>query len=164
MVKNADGLSRDLIIHPGETLKEALFDRWMTQKELASRVAMTEQHVSRVVRGTTGISGAFAKKLEHVLNIPASFWMNLQKIYDLELLSMPAISGAYRTSKAVAVDEHVAYAWNKLCDAYLEKIQIETRFEKDTLISYIPEIKALLLAKDIAKAILELQLYHHSWQ
>ena len=35
MVKNTNGLSREFIIHPGETLKEILEDRGMSQKELA---------------------------------------------------------------------------------------------------------------------------------
>lgn len=85
MVRPIAGSFRDLIIHPGETLREALDDRNMTQKQLAANVGMTEQHVSRVIKGKTDISGSFAKKLEYALGIPASFWMNLQKNYDLEL-------------------------------------------------------------------------------
>lgn len=85
MVRKSIGLSRDLIIHPGVTLKEALQDREMTQKRLAEKVGMTEQHISRVIKGSNNISASFAKKLEYVLAIPASFWLNLQKNYDLEL-------------------------------------------------------------------------------
>ena len=39
---NTIGLSRDFIIHPGETLAEVLEDREMSQKELAIRTGMTE--------------------------------------------------------------------------------------------------------------------------
>lgn len=85
MVGPVAGSFRDLIIHPGETLRESLDDRNMTQKQLAANVGMTEQHVSRVIKGKTNISGSFAKKLEYALGIPASFWLNLQKNYDLEL-------------------------------------------------------------------------------
>ena len=35
--KNLVGLSRDYIIHPGETLAEVIEDREMTQRELAVR-------------------------------------------------------------------------------------------------------------------------------
>ena len=45
MVRKSIGLSRDLIIHPGVTLKEALQEREMTQKRLAEKVGMTEQHI-----------------------------------------------------------------------------------------------------------------------
>ena len=60
---NGRGLSHDLIIHPGETLKEVLLDRKLTQKELALRTGRTEQHISRVVKGTNSITATFAKKV-----------------------------------------------------------------------------------------------------
>ena len=41
--KNSVGLSRDYIIHPGETLAEVLEDREMSQRELAVRTGMTEK-------------------------------------------------------------------------------------------------------------------------
>ena len=44
--KNSVGLSRDYIIHPGETLAEVLEDREMSQRELAVRTGMTEKHIS----------------------------------------------------------------------------------------------------------------------
>ena len=88
MVKeqNSIGLSRDLIIHPGETLAEVLEDREMTQRELAVRTGMTEKHISTVIHGQKGISAAFARKLEYALGIETSFWMSLQANYDRELL------------------------------------------------------------------------------
>lgn len=88
MVKEqrAIGLSRDFIIHPGETLVEVLEDRVMSQKELAIRTGMTEKHVSTIVNGVKPISVAFAKKLEYALGIEAVFWINLQSNYDRELL------------------------------------------------------------------------------
>lgn len=47
--KNMDGLSRELIIHPSETLKEILKDQKMSLKELALRTGVTEARVSNVV-------------------------------------------------------------------------------------------------------------------
>lgn len=83
---NSIGLSRDLIIHPGESLEEALADRSMSQKELAVRTGFTEKHVSTVVGKTKPISVAFAVKLEIALGIEASFWIRLQANYDRELI------------------------------------------------------------------------------
>jgi len=85
MVKKMNGLSRDLIIHPGETLKELLEDREMSQRELAMRTDVTEKHISGVVNGKKSISTNFAKKLEYALGIDSSFWINLQANYDKEL-------------------------------------------------------------------------------
>lgn len=86
MVKRTSGLSRDLIIHPGETLQDILQNREMTQKELAIRTGVTEKHVSNIVNCLSPISTSFAKKLEYALGIDTSFWLNLQSIYEKELL------------------------------------------------------------------------------
>ena len=81
-------LSRELIIHPGETLKEILEDRDINQKELALRTGVTEVYVSSVVNGQKNISVSYAKKLEYALAIDASFWINLQTGYDKELAEL----------------------------------------------------------------------------
>jgi HTH-type transcriptional regulator/antitoxin HigA len=78
------GLSSDLLIHPGETLREAMEDRGMSQKELALRTAVPEKHISDVLNGKTPISPEFATGLEAALEISAVFWLNLQTNYDIE--------------------------------------------------------------------------------
>lgn len=90
--KNSVGLSREYIIHPGETLAEVIEDREMSQKELAVRTGMTEKHISTVIHGQKNISAVFAKKLEYALGIETSFWMNLQAGYDRELLEFEEVN------------------------------------------------------------------------
>lgn len=85
MVKKTSGLSREFIIHPGETLIEILEDRGMSQRELAVRTGVTEPHISSIVNCQKAISVTFAKKMEYALGIDASFWINLQANYDKEL-------------------------------------------------------------------------------
>jgi HTH-type transcriptional regulator/antitoxin HigA len=82
------GLSRDLLIHPGETLREAIDDRGMDQRELALRTAFTEKHISKVLNGKSSISPKFAMALKTALGIDAVFWLNLQTNYDIELASL----------------------------------------------------------------------------
>lgn len=79
------GLSREMIIHPGETLKEVLEERNMSQQELALRTGVTPKHISTVLNCEKNISVSFAKKLEYALNIDADFWLSLQNQYDKEL-------------------------------------------------------------------------------
>lgn len=86
MMENTNGFYRELIIHPGETLKEVLGDKGMSQGELAVRTGFTPKHISKVINGSNSISPKFAKSLEYALNIDASFWSNLQSEYDRELL------------------------------------------------------------------------------
>ncbi len=96
MAKNMNGLSREFIIHPGETLKEILEDRGMSQKELALRTGVTEPHISSLINCQKAISVTFAKKLEYALGVDAGFWINLQANYDKELADLEevhAISG-----------------------------------------------------------------------
>ena len=42
MAPKLNGLSREFIIHPGETIKEILDERQMSQKELAIRTNVSE--------------------------------------------------------------------------------------------------------------------------
>lgn len=84
--KNQELISPDLLIHPGETILEVINDRGITQKELAIRTGFSEKHISTVINGKKSISADLAKKLEYALDIPASFWRNLQTNYDLELV------------------------------------------------------------------------------
>lgn len=80
------GLSRDLIIHPGETIADVLEERGISQVELASRTGVSSAYISNVIAGKKGISANFAMGLEYALGVPKSFWLNLQAIYESELL------------------------------------------------------------------------------
>ena len=93
MERETIGLSPELIIHPGETIAEAIEDRDMSQHDLAVRTGMTEKHISTVINGQKNISPSFAKKLEYALGISASFWMNLQANYDQEVLAFEELNG-----------------------------------------------------------------------
>ena len=92
MVKNRSGLSREFIIHPGETLREILEDRGMSQKELALRVGLTEPYISSVINCQKAISVSLAKKLEYALGVDTSFWINLQANYNKELADFEDIN------------------------------------------------------------------------
>jgi len=84
--KETTGLFREMIFHPGETLKEVLEEKNMNQNELALRTGVSSKHISTVLNGEKSISVTFAKKLEYALGIEAAFWINLQTNYDKELL------------------------------------------------------------------------------
>lgn len=82
------GISRDLMIHPGETIADVLEDRGITQAELALRAGVSPAYVSNVIAGKKGISANFAMGLEYALGVPKSFWLNLQTNYESELLEI----------------------------------------------------------------------------
>lgn len=85
------GISRDLIIHPGETIGDILAERGISQAELAARTGVTPAYVCNVIAGKKDISAKFAFALEYALGVPKSFWINLQANYDAELLEASAV-------------------------------------------------------------------------
>lgn len=86
MATKITGISRDLIIHPGETIGDILIERGITQAELAARTGVSPAYVCNVIAGKKDISAKFAFALEYALGVSKSFWMNLQANYDAELL------------------------------------------------------------------------------
>ena len=80
------GISRDLIIHPGETIADVLKERELTQAELAARTGVSTAYVCNVIAGKKDISSNFAMALEYALGVPKSFWLNLQANYEAERL------------------------------------------------------------------------------
>lgn len=131
-MEKMNGLSLDFIIHPGETIKEVLEEKQMNQEELAIRTGFSPKHVSEVVNGKKGISPSFAKSLQYVFGIPASFWINLQGIYDKELLEY---------KEQVEIDENEVNIIKQLKDLikYAEELQIIKKTKNE--ISQIIELR-----------------------
>ena len=59
---------------PGDTLKEILDDRGLTQAELAERMGRPKKTINEIIKGKAAITPETALQLELVLGIPASFW------------------------------------------------------------------------------------------
>lgn len=85
-------LSPDLVVHPGATIKEALEEKHMTEKELAVRTNYSVKYISEIINVKKDISNNFAYSLEIALGIDASFWINLQRIYDKEMIKLKLLS------------------------------------------------------------------------
>lgn len=92
MMEKMSGSYLDLIIHPGETIKELLEEKNMTQEELAIRTSYSAKHISEVLSGKKDISSKFANALEYVFGIPMEFWINLQGIYDKEIIELDKLN------------------------------------------------------------------------
>lgn len=68
-------------VPPGETLKEQLLNRGMTQNELAVRMNVSPESLSELIQGQTGLTEKMAFRLETVLGIPSQFWLHLERNY-----------------------------------------------------------------------------------
>ena len=52
---------------PGATIKEQILDRGMSQKEFATRMGMSEKHISKLINGEVQLTVDMARRLELVL-------------------------------------------------------------------------------------------------
>ena len=77
-----------LAIPPGESIKEQLEYRGMTQKEFAARMNMSEKHISHLLNGEVQLTPETAVKLEMVLGVPASVWSNYEALYREEIIKV----------------------------------------------------------------------------
>ncbi len=71
-----------IAFHPGETLEEKLEELGMGPKEFAIRTGKPEKTVIAILKGKSSITPEMAVQFEHVLKIPAHFWLNMQRNYD----------------------------------------------------------------------------------
>lgn len=136
MMEKMSGLSREMIIHPGETLRELLEDREMTQKELAERTGFSEKQVSKIVNGLASITANFAKKLEYVFGVTATFWLNLQANYDKELTD-------FEEENQIAVEE----------------FEIITNLKRKKIIGYLERNSLISSGVDKVTHVLELRRF-----
>ena len=77
--------SKEMIIHPGETLKEAMEDRKISVEKLAHVTGFSSTYIIDVLNCEKNISDEFARKLEDSLHIDSEFWMKLNEDYLDEL-------------------------------------------------------------------------------
>ena len=75
-----------LAIPPGETIREILEDRKISQKEFSARMGFTEEETEQILSGRTPVSCSTSELLEKTLGVPAQFWLNLEAIYRDTLL------------------------------------------------------------------------------
>lgn len=64
----------DYAVPPGDTLREVLEERGISQADLAVRIDLTEKTISQIINGVAPLSCETAEKLEMALGIPARFW------------------------------------------------------------------------------------------
>lgn len=71
----------DYVSPPGDTLRELIQARGMTQAELAQRMGRPKKTINEIVRGKAAITTETALQLERVLGAPAGFWNNRERHY-----------------------------------------------------------------------------------
>ena len=75
----------ELLSPPGDTLSEMINHLKMSQIELAGKLCITPKKLSNIIVGKARITNALALKLEHLLVLPAHFWINRERLYREKL-------------------------------------------------------------------------------
>ncbi|MFM9971157.1 MAG: helix-turn-helix domain-containing protein [Burkholderiales bacterium] len=86
----------DVVSAPGETLKELLDERGMTQKDLSARTGRPLKTINEIVKGKAQITPETAVQFERALGLPAAFWNQREAHYRGYLARVQADKQAER--------------------------------------------------------------------
>ena len=139
----------DYVIHPGESLLEALTDRSRAQSELSIRTWLTEKHINQIINWKSPITPDTAILLQNALGISMTFWNNLQKSYDETLARLEA---EQRIQEELSLLWQFKNCYKELVDKNI-LISVSTQIEKYTqLINYFGVSSLLRIEKTEAIA------------
>jgi HTH-type transcriptional regulator / antitoxin HigA len=126
---------------PGFFIREELDARGWSQRDLAFILGVPEQAVTLLVGGKRGISADMARALGDAFDVPADFFANLQKAYELSLARAPDPGVAKRANlqNAYPVREMIKRGWLADTDATMLEAQL-MRFFGAANVNEIPHL------------------------
>ena len=71
-------------IHPGEHLAEILSELEITQYRLAKTIGVPQVRIHDIVHCRRSITADTALRIGKALGMTPDFWLNLQRMYDLD--------------------------------------------------------------------------------
>ena len=77
-----------MAIPPGDTLKEIIDDRGITEGQLAVRIGKDETFVRDLITGEVELTQEVAQVIETAMDIPAYFLLNLELLYRENLVKI----------------------------------------------------------------------------
>lgn len=133
---------------PGTFIKEEIEARGWTQRDLAYVLGKKEQELSPILSGKRAITPDMARLLGDAFDVPADFFANLQKQFDLHNAKAPdpAIRLRGQLQAAFPVREMVNRGWFNDDDPSLLPLQFERFFEVASL-KEVPKIAFVGAAK-----------------
>lgn len=73
------------MIHPGEHLAEILDELGISQYRLAKTIGVPPIRINEIVHCRRSITADTALRIGQALGMTPEFWLNLQRMYDLDL-------------------------------------------------------------------------------
>ncbi|HLL30106.1 MAG TPA: HigA family addiction module antitoxin [Allosphingosinicella sp.] len=127
--------------HPGTFIEEELDARGWAQADLAYILDMDQTQLNKLIKGATKIMPDTAVALGDAFDMPAEFFMNLQKLYDLHHAKQPDPGVRTRASwlSRFPVREMMKRGWLAETEADLLDLQM-MRFFSANRIEDIPGV------------------------
>ena len=75
-------------IHPGVLLEEILDELEISHDKLAAAIEVPTESVTAIVNGHSSITGDMAMRIGKALWMSLETWMNLQKMYEMEMAQL----------------------------------------------------------------------------
>lgn len=72
-------------IHPGEHLAEMMEELGITQYRLAKTIGVPQIRIREIVHCRRSITADTALRIGQALGMTPDFWLNLQRMYDLDV-------------------------------------------------------------------------------
>ena len=72
-------------IHPGEHLAEILDELGISQYRLAKTIGVPPIRINQIVHSKRAITADTALRIGRALGTTPDFWLNLQRMYDLDV-------------------------------------------------------------------------------
>ena len=89
-------------IHPGEHLKEFLEELGISRSLLAQAAGIPPQQINDLVSGNRPVTADTALRISKALAMTPEFWLNLQRMYDLDLARATTDTSGIKTLVAAA--------------------------------------------------------------
>lgn len=120
-----------MVDHPGSFIQEELDERGWSQRDLAYILGAPEPAVNLIISGKRGISPDMAKSLGNAFDVPAEFFVNLQKAFDLANAKEPnpGITTRARLQSSYPIREMIRRGWLENTDTALLEAQLARFFQ-----------------------------------
>jgi HTH-type transcriptional regulator / antitoxin HigA len=119
--------------HPGTFIKEELDERGWTQADLAYILDMSPQQLNPLLTGKANITPEMAAQLGEAFDVPAEFFANLQKLYDLHYVKPvdPGVRTRASWTSHFPVREMIKRGWIEDTEPALLDLQMMRFFGKN---------------------------------
>jgi HTH-type transcriptional regulator / antitoxin HigA len=89
MAQTEFAYSPQVVSPPGDTLRDLLAERNLSQAELSRRMSSPSAAINAIVSGKKEITEEVARELERVLLVPAQFWLARETRYREPSTELP---------------------------------------------------------------------------